>query len=310
MRPPCEIVQRDFLRAVRTFVARGLSERGYSQTDIASQMDLTQAAVSKYLSQPIAKTRLAGEIDVLTQKLIKLITSGDADADTLVREICSSCMHSRVGSTLCEMHQRKVPSLKAANCQICAQLLGGRDTELSKRAIIIGDVLDALRVLEASESFVDVVPQIRANIVSCDDTAKSIKDVAGVPGRITVIDGRARALVSPQFGASSHTSELLLKAKELWTGVRSCLYISGRASVVTIAKKIGFRVVELTESESTSMKIIGALESSKKIPGPRTVYPAIHAPGGFGVEPILYVFGPTPKALSEKCVKLSESLPG
>ncbi|MHA1136601.1 MAG: thiamine-phosphate synthase family protein [Candidatus Thorarchaeota archaeon] len=308
MRPPCEIVQRDFLRVVRSFVARGLSERGYSQTDIASQMDLTQAAVSKYLSQPVTKTRLAGEIDVLTQKLIEIITSGEADADSLVREICSSCMHSRVGSTLCEMHQSKVPSLKAANCQICAQLLGGSDTELSKRAFIIGDVLDALRILEASESFVDLVPQIRANVVSCDDTAESVKDVAGVPGRITVIDGRARALVNPQFGASSHTSELLLNAKELWPGVRSCLYVSGRESVVAAAKKIGFRVVKLTESESTSNKIIAALKSLQKIPGPRTMHPAIHAPGGFGVEPILYLFGPTAKQLSVRCVKLGESL--
>lgn len=310
MRPPCEIVQRDFLRVVRTSVARGLSQRGFSQTDIASQMDLTQAAVSKYLSQPVAKNQLAVEIDTLTQNLIEIITSGDADSDILVREICSTCMQSRVGSTLCEMHQRKVPSLKAANCQICAQLLGGSDTELSKRAIIMGDIMDALRVLEVSKSFVDLVPQIRANVVACDNTATSTKEVVGVPGRITVIDGRARALVSPQFGASSHTSELLLKAKELWTGVRSCLYISGRGSVVTAAKKIGFRVVQLTESKSTSKKIVEAIKSMQKIPGPRSEYPAIHDPGGFGVEPILYLFGPTAKQLSEKSVELGDSLIG
>jgi predicted fused transcriptional regulator/phosphomethylpyrimidine kinase len=168
--------------------------------------------------------------------------------------------------------------------------------------------LDALRILEVSKTFVDLVPQIRANVVVCDDTATSIKEVAGVPGRITVIDGRARALVSPRFGASSHTSELLLYAKELWTGVRSCLYISGRASVVTAAIKIGFRVVKLTESVSNSRKIIAAVKAMQKIPGPRTTYPAIHDPGGFGVEPILYLFGPTAKQLSEKIVELGDSL--
>ncbi|TFG99790.1 hypothetical protein E4H12_01515 [Candidatus Thorarchaeota archaeon] len=308
MRPPCEIVQRDFLRVVRTFVARGLSERGYSQTDIASKMDLTQAAVSKYLSQPATKTRLGDEIDTLSQKLITIISNGDADADTLVREICASCMHSRVGSSLCEMHQSKVPSLKSTNCQICAELLGGSNTELSKRAIVIGDLLDALRIIEASESFVNIVPQIRANIVACDDTSESIKDVAGVPGRITVIDGRARALVSPQFGASSHTSELLLEAKNIWTGIRSCFYVSGRDTVIKAAKKTGFKVVTLTQSESIPKKIIAAVISSQTIPGSKTIFPAIHAPGGFGVEPILYLFGPNAKQLSEKCVQLSESI--
>jgi predicted fused transcriptional regulator/phosphomethylpyrimidine kinase/predicted transcriptional regulator len=271
-------------------------------------MNLTQAAVSKYLNQPLSTNPLANEIDTLTRKLIEIIMSGDADSDILVREICSSCMHSRVGSTLCELHQSKVPSLKVANCQICAQLLGGSDTELSKKAIIIGDVLDALRILEASDSFVNLVPQIRANIVVCDDTALSVKDVASIPGRITVIDGRARAPVNPQFGASSHTAELLLKARELWPSIHSCLYISGKDSVVTRAGKIGFKVAKLPNSESSLRKIISILKSLQKIPGPRTAYPAIHDPGGFGVEPILYTFGPTAKQLSEKCVKVGESL--
>lgn len=306
MRPPCEIVQREYLRAVRTLVARSLSKKGYSQTEIASHMDLTQAAVSKYLSQPIIETALASEIGILTSKLTEMIASGDANADVLVREICSSCMSSRLGSTLCEMHQKKIPSLKSTNCQICAELLGGSDTELSQRAIVIGDLLDALRIIESSESFVKIVPQIRANIVACDDTSKSIKDVAGIPGRITVIDGRARALVGPQFGASSHTSELLLEAKNIWTGIRSCLYVSGRDSVIKAARKTGFKVVALTESESIPMKIIAAIKSFSNLPSSKTVYPAIHTPGGFGVESVLYLFGPNAKQLSEKSIRLSE----
>ncbi|TFH11246.1 MAG: hypothetical protein E4H14_01110 [Candidatus Thorarchaeota archaeon] len=308
MRPPCEIVQREFLRVVRISVARSLSQEGYSQTEIASHMDLTQAAVSKYLSEPAIKTGLGTEVDILSTKLTEMIKSGDVDAENMVREVCVTCMRSRLGSTLCEIHQRKVPSLKASNCQICSQILGGNDNELSKRAVVISDMLDALRIIEASESFVGIVPQIRANIVACDDSAKSTKDVAGVPGRITVIDGHARALVSPQFGASSHTSEILLGALEKWPEIRSCLYVSGRDPVIKTAKKVGFRVVTLDESASSPKKIISALKFMQEIPGPRTAYPAIHSPGDYGVEPILYLFGPNARQLSEKCVKLSESM--
>jgi len=271
-------------------------------------MDMTQAAVSKYLSQPVTKTRLASEIDALTEKLTDMITSGDIESDELVREICSTCMRSRLGSTLCEMHQRKVPSLKSANCQICSQLLGGSDTDLSKRAVVIGDILEALRIIEASDSFVNIVPQIRTNIVVCDETAKSSKDVAAVPGRITVIDGRARALVSPQFGTSGHTAKLLIESREIWKTIRSCLYVSGNELVTKAAKKNGFRIVHLRESESTPEMIVDSLKSSEHLPGPRTAYPAIHSPGDFGVEPILYLFGPDAKQLSEKCVELSSSL--
>lgn len=310
MRPPCEIVQRDFLRAVRSLVAQSLSKTGYSQTEIATQMDMTQAAVSKYLSQPVTKTKLANEIETLTEKLTEMITSGDVESDKLVREICSTCMQSRLGSSLCEMHQRKVPSLKSVNCQICSQLLGGSDTDLSKRAVVIGDILEGLRILEASDSFVDIVPQIRTNIVTCDATAKSSEDVAAVPGRITIIDGRARALVSPQFGSSSHTSELLIQSRKIWPTIRSCLYVSGGEQVTKAAKRNGFKVVHLQESESTPKKMIESIKSSEPLPGPKTAYPAIHSPGDFGVEPILYLFGPDAKQLSEKCVKLSMSLRG
>ncbi len=308
MRPPCEIVQRDFLRVVRIFVARALSEGGFSQTEIASNMNLTQAAVSKYLSQPVVKTRLASEIEILTNKLTEMIRSGDADADNMVREICSTCMRSRLGSTLCEIHQEKVPSLKEVNCQVCAQLLGGSDDDLSERAVVISDMVDALRIIETSESFVEIVPQVRANLVACNKTANSTEDVAGVPGRITIIDGRARALVSPQFGTSHHTAELLLDAKDTWTKIRSCLCVSGRETVVKFAKKIGFKVVSLHDPESTAKKIIKALKSVEKIPGMRTTYPAIHIPGGISVEPILYLFGPNARELSVRCVNLSESL--
>ncbi len=308
MRPPCEIVQRDFLRVVRISVARSLSADGFSQTVIASKMNLTQAAVSKYLSQSVIKTKLTSEIDILTKKLTEMIQSGDADADILVREVCSTCMRSRLGSTLCEIHQEKVPPLKLVNCQVCAQLLGGRDDDLSERAVVIGDMLDALRILEASESFVEIVPQVRANLVTCNSNAKSVKDVAGVPGRITIIDGRARALVSPQFGTSHHTAELLLDAKEIWTGIRSCLCVSGRTAVVKSAKKIGFKVVTLRDPESTANKIIKALMNSGTLPGKKTTYPAIHVPGGISVEPILYLFGLNARNLSERCVNLSESV--
>jgi predicted fused transcriptional regulator/phosphomethylpyrimidine kinase/predicted transcriptional regulator len=308
MRPPCEIVQRDFLRAVRAFVARSLKKEGFSQTEIALKMDMTQAAVSKYLSQPLTKTKLAGDIDRLSQKLTEMIKTGESGADQIVREICSACMHLRLGSTLCEMHQDKVPSLKAVNCQVCSQLLGGRDDDLAERAIVIGDILEALRIIEQSESFEVIVPQVRANFVACNDHAETYKDVAGVPGRITIVDGRARALISPQFGASQHTAELLLHAKSTWPRVRACLCVSGREAVLKITLRSGFKVLSMKDPESSASKIVKSLKDTNQLPGPRTSYPAIHIPGGFGIEPILYLFGPSAKELSERSIRLSDAM--
>ncbi|MHA2026100.1 MAG: thiamine-phosphate synthase family protein [Candidatus Thorarchaeota archaeon] len=308
MRPPCEIVQRDFLRVVRTFVARSLREEGFSQTVIASKMDLTQAAVSKYLNQPVSKSKLTGDILHLSERLTEMLKTGESSKDQVVREICATCMRSRIGSVLCEMHQKKVPSLKAVNCQICSTLLGGRDENLSERAQVISDMLDALGIIELSTTFEIIVPQVRANFVACNEHTETFKDVAGVPGRITVVDGYARALMSPQFGASKHTAELLLHAKQTWSSIRSCLCVSGREEVVQKARKIGFKVVSIGEPESSATRIVESLSTVTQLPGKRTVYPAIHVPGGYGVEPILYLFGPSAKEVSERCLRLSDSL--
>ena len=308
MRPPCEIVQRDFLRAVRTSVARSLSETGLSQTEIALKMDMTQAAVSKYLNTPISKSKLSGDIGRLTDTITEMLTTTEVGSDQIVREICSSCMKSRLGSTLCEMHQNQVSSLKTANCQICSQLLGGRDEELSGRAAVIGDMLEALKIIERSDTFEAIVPQVRANFVSCNALAETNKDVAGVPGRITIIDGRARALISPQFGASQHTASLLLEARRIWNRVHACICVSGRDDVVKFAEKSGFKIISIKEPESSAEKIINALKTTRTVFGPRTKYPAIHVPGGIGVEPILYLFGPSARDVSERSLKLSDAV--
>ena len=306
VRPPCEIVQRNFLPVVRTLVARGLKNAGFSQTEIALKMDLTQAAVSKYLNTRLSRTRMNNECESLALRLTEMIRTGEVESDQIVHEVCSVCMQSRIGSTLCEMHKDKVHSLQVANCQICSQLLGGQDEALSERASVIGDILEALKIIEDSDSFEAIVPQVRTNFVVCNDLAETYKEVVGVPGRITIVDGRARALVSPQFGASQHTAKLLLQAKQTWPGVRACLCVSGKEDVVRSIGKPGFEILFMEEPESDASKIAKSLSKTNHLPGPHTSFPAIHIPGGYGIEAILYLFGPSAVELAQRSVRLSD----
>ncbi len=305
MRPPCEIVQREFLPAVRTQLAKALKMRGLSQMEISSRLEVTQAAVSNYLNQSDSASEMSNEISRLVQKLADMIQNPETKADAVVKELCSSCMYSRLGSTLCKMHQNAVHSLKMANCQICSQLLGKSDDDLVDRAHVISDLQDALRTIEASTSFERIVPQVRANLVACTQNASGVEDVAGVPGRIAVISGRAVALIGPQFGASRHTAEILVNARGIWPRVRACICISGRAEVVKAAVKNGFRVTSIADSESDAARIFDSLRKLRKRLGRLSEFPGIHVPGGFGIEPILYLFGPTAQELSELCLDVS-----
>jgi len=308
LRPPCEIVQREFLPAVRTQLAKALRERGLSQTEISSRLEVTQAAVSKYLNQSDSASELSNEIGDLVQKLANMISNPDTEADAVVKELCSSCMYSRLGSTICRIHQSAVPSLKTANCQICSQLLGKSDGDLVERARVIADMQDALRTIEASTSFERIVPQVRANLVACTLDAADVRDVAGVPGRIAIIGGRAAAIMSPQFGASRHTAEILVKARSIWPRMRACICISGRTDIVEAAIKSGFQVTSIADSESDAARILDSLRKLGKRAGRISEHPGIHVPGGFGIEPILYLFGSTAKELSELCLDVGNSV--
>jgi predicted fused transcriptional regulator/phosphomethylpyrimidine kinase/predicted transcriptional regulator len=305
MRPPCETVQRDFLPDLRMVVARKLSFLDFSQTEIAKRMELTQAAVSKYLSDTNAAA-LPDIVDEAASRIVELILAG-AESDAVVEEVCSACMRSRIGGSICRTHKEKVESLREVDCQICVHLLGGRDDALSGRAAVLRDLQEGLGVLESIDGFGLVMPQVRANLVACGPRARSVDDVAGVPGRITMIDDKPRALLSPQFGASSHTSQLLLYGIARWTKVRACLCISGRDLVASAAEEVGFRVLRLRSPAVDANEIVSEIRGVRG-PAKTASLPAVRIPGGIGVEPILYLFGSSATALAEKCSSIVKRL--
>ncbi len=308
MRPPCELVQREFLPSVRTQLARELSQRGLSQSEIARRMNITQAAVSKYLSQPKAKSAPIDEISSLARKLVEMALSDEFTAADKIKAICSTCMLLRIGSHICKSHKERFNELNEIDCQICAELLGGTEPRFPGRARVIGDMAAAVGVIEQASGFDRIMPQVRANIVACDKTAISIDDVAGVPGRITMVGGRARVLSGPRFGTSSHTAELLLWAKSSWPMVRACLCVSGNENVVQAGESNGFKVLRLKSPAVDPKRISSAasrlVKAQKRVPR----LPALHVPGGVGVEPILYLFGKDAISLANHCVDLIEAL--
>jgi len=305
MRPPCEIAQKDYLPAVRSGVARLLRESGLSQNEIARRMDVTQAAVSKYLSSSHPERTL-----VATEPLAKAISRrilNDEPADAIVRDICSTCMGFRIGGTICTEHRRLVESLETANCQICTTLLGGGKPSLAGKAHVLDDMRRAIESMERSSVFHRLVPQVRANIVACEKDATTASEVAAIPGRITLVGGFARALMPPEFGASSHTAEILLWAKSNWVRVRACLCISGSPEVVRSCEKHGTKVLHVPRPAATADAIarqvrsrVGRFSASKTI--------GVHVPGGVGLEPILYILGASAQDLVRTACDIAEDL--
>jgi predicted fused transcriptional regulator/phosphomethylpyrimidine kinase/predicted transcriptional regulator len=308
MRPPCEFIQRDYLQTLRIVLAHELKDSGLSQSEISHKMSITQPAVNKYLGMSAEAGLIANAARSLADKLAQKILSSSPRDDELVKEICHTCMSLRIGSHICQLHRKNVPSLDDLNCQICSELLGGQEMDFTRKATVVSNMQEALILIESSSDFPKIIPQVRANLVACDDNASSISEVAGVPGRITLVGGRASAHMGPQFGASKHTASLLLWARSIWPHVTACFCISGSQAAIKSAKKERIKIFQTSSPAGNVDEIIKLAMLSIGKHRKKVKFPALHVPGGIGVEPILYVFGSNAISLSKICIKISEGL--
>jgi hypothetical protein len=262
-------------------------------------MDLTQAAVSKYLRQSSPETGVLESIEMLAVRLADLSSGTDFESEA-VKEICSECMKLRIGSTICESHRASVESLDKQKCNICADLLGGGDSTISGRSRALRNLEDALENIENSRNFAALVPQVRTNIVVCGEEASSIDDVAGIPGRITIVDGRAHITSPPRFGSSRHTASILLQAKEHVPSTTVSICIKGDDRIVTLLRKAGLPISKMEEGTTDPNRITAVLEGIDE----KARCFAIQVPGDIGVEPVVYLFGDN----ADKLIKMAERI--
>jgi predicted fused transcriptional regulator/phosphomethylpyrimidine kinase len=239
---------------------------------------------------------------------MSMILSDAPQQDMMVKEICRTCMYLRIGSSICKMHRKSVPALGEVSCQICTDLLAGEEKEFTSRGVTLRDLQEALAQISNAPQFSSLIPQVRANLVACGADANTYMDVAGVPGRITLVNGRVVALTVPQFGASKHTANLLLWARSNWPSLQACLGISGTKEIVTAAKENGFKMISLSMPATDHDTISEAAQKFVRSLKKSLQYVAIHVPGGIGVEPILYLFGPNAVSLAQVSISLSTKL--
>ncbi len=95
MRLACETVVNQILPAVRSLVAKELKEQGYTQTEIADTLEITQPAVSQYLNAARGSKvqRIEDDPDSYTavQELVDLLVS-DAPSDEVSAALCDTCL--------------------------------------------------------------------------------------------------------------------------------------------------------------------------------------------------------------------------
>ncbi|MDG6956534.1 MAG: hypothetical protein JRM74_04085 [Nitrososphaerota archaeon] len=305
MQPPDELMSDLFLPAMRQLVALRLRSQGLSQSRIAQLLGTTQASVSVYLSSAPAKaysalSRLSvsrADADLYSARLASAVSRGAKEGVGALSAVWTGILG---GGAACGAHRALYPSL--ADCDVCIRAYGG---QAGAKAQAVSDVSEAVRLLEASPSFVSVMPQVSVNIACAAGDAASPSDVVAIPGRIVKVRGRAKAMLTPEAGASVHMARVLLLAREVRPEFRACINLRYDGKIAAELKKMGLRVLSVgarprpASDDSTVDALRRRLESS---PGR---FDAVVDEGGSGIEPNLYLFAAGAQEVAALAVKLA-----
>lgn len=171
---------------------------------------------------------------------------------------------------------------------------------------VIKELTKAINELKREKKFSFLIPEVRTNFVYAKKEAKSIKNIAGVDGRITIVNNKPCPAGKVKFGASDHLARLLLAVKKYNPKYRSAINFKFDKKILKIVKKVAKKrkitigVIErgkepkkyqLKEKSSMPWKIDYLYKKFKEIPQ------IFYETAGLGKEPLFVVLGKEPKEI-------------
>ncbi|MFX0080325.1 MAG: thiamine-phosphate synthase family protein [Candidatus Hodarchaeota archaeon] len=84
----------------------------------------------------------------------------------------------------------------------------------SKEQLNVIDQINEIYNFIKTKKFCKLIPEVRTNIAGALKNAKTKEDIAGIDGRITIVNGLPKAAGEIKFGVAEHTARLVLTAKE------------------------------------------------------------------------------------------------
>jgi predicted fused transcriptional regulator/phosphomethylpyrimidine kinase/predicted transcriptional regulator len=287
-----EIVVEEFLPTFRSMLAEDLRGRGFTQSEVADALGISQSAVSKYAHGDVGR-REEFVADDRVQELVERVGEGLAtgtmrpvqalvETEVLIRAL-------ERGDLLATIHQREMPELTEYGADFAVH---DPDSEFRTAERVLTSVRRGLRVLENASGFAGLIPNVGSNLVACTPRAETIDDIAGVPGRIVDIKGRPTVPAEPEFGVSEHVASVLLAARRAGAEVNAAANIRYDPALVAALSELGHGTAEFESEETLQESVREALEAN---PGATVLYQT----GSYGIEPILYILGDDAVSVAE-----------
>ena len=118
MKPPCEIVVWYVIPAIRSELAKELLNLGMKQKDVSELMDITQPAVSQYITDKRGSgVKLQDDVRKMVRDFARELSEGKATKADLIPRTCSICRNVKTSDVLEQLNIDK--SDLGDDCKTC-----------------------------------------------------------------------------------------------------------------------------------------------------------------------------------------------
>ena len=187
-------------------------------------------------------------------------------------------------------------------------------TYSEERIEVINQIKQIYYFISNDKKFSNLIPEVRMNISGSFPSAKSKDDVAGIEGRISIINEFPKAMGEVKFGVSDHTARLVLTAKEFDESINYAMNLKYKREWVEKliqSKKLTLQEIKredqpkfIAQKEYSTMQWL--IHDSVKKTG--KMADIIWDEGSIGKEPMMRLFGKNAKDMIEKLGIIRETL--
>ena len=290
-----ELVVEEFLPTIRSLLAEALRDRGLTQREVADALGISQSAVSKYAHGEVAHNEAIATDDrvvELVERVADGLATGDMSRVQALVEIEVLIRQLEDGDLLADLHETAMPALAEADIDFSVH---DPESHIRQTEQVRSSVRRGLRTLTSMSGFATIIPNVGSNLVECLPEATTVDDVAGVPGRIFDIKGRATVPAEPEFGVSEHAASVLLATREHGVNVRAGLNIAYDEALLEQFNAAGYSTVEF---DSEASEELAATIGDAVTDADLTETFVLYQTGSYGIEPISYILGPDAPAVA------------
>ncbi len=276
---PQIIIVEEVLPEVRRITSRALYSDGWSQGKIAELFGTSQAMVSRYLKEKRESHSSLDEMITSISGDMEVAAKAGCTGEELVERFCSSLDRSMSAGGLVKRYEERFGIKAPGSCY-------GSRRSGSSRAQVLEDLEIAVSYL-MDVDIADLVPAVKVNMASAQEGASSPGDVVAFPGRIPDRAGRILRPLPPEFGVSRHLAGTLLDAMRDNSGIRSAMNLALTGDI---------------------RKVLEGMEECAPLKETDAPVGYLIDPGGFGIEPCLYIFADSPLVLARFAVEVQKKL--